>query len=144
MKSKKTSIRFIANLLTLMLVFSCTVVNASATQARSSTCISSYAGAATRTSAGVVISFDITARSTMNTLGAATIVIEKKSGNDWTPVKTFYSSSTAGMTSSNTIYHCGEVTYSGASASATYRGRITFYAADSTKSDSKVLTTYSC
>lgn len=144
MRSKKTSIRFIANLLTLVLVFSCTAINASATLERSSTCISSYAGAATRTSAGVVVSFDITARSTMTTLGAATIVIEKKSGNDWTPVKTFYSSSTTGMTSSNTIYHCGEVTYSGASAGSTYRAKISFYAANSTASDSKLLTTYSC
>lgn len=144
MRNNARKCRLIANLLVIVVFFSCSVITASAATARASECISSYRGVATRSNGSVVISFDITATDTMNTLGASTIVIEKKSGSSWTPVKTFYSSETAGMTKSNTAFHSSYITYTGASSSATYRAKITFYAANGSTSDSKNLTTNSC
>lgn len=138
MNSKLT--RFIINLLVITLVFSLMTGTASAAAERSSTCISSYAGGLTKSGSSVTVSFNITARSTMSTLGASMIVIEKWTTQGWTPAKTFYSSTTENMTSLDTAYHGGSVTYTGAS-SGQYRAKISFYAASSSESDSKSLTT---
>lgn len=140
MKSKKTGIRMIANLLVLVLVFSCMTFAANAVETRSSDCISSYAGGAMWSGSNILVSFNIVARETMTTLGAPTIVIQKWTSNGWTPAKTYYSSSTSGMTSSNTAFHSGSVTYYNAPA-GTYRAKISFYAANSSKSDSKLFYT---
>lgn len=142
MKNGRTRIRLIANLLVIALAFGYMTLAAGAIDMRSSDCISSYSGLATRSRSNITVTFDITARSTMSTLGAAIVVIEKSTSNGWTPVYTFYSSSTSGMTGSNTAFHGGQVTYTG-NSSDTYRAKITFYAANSSKSDSKLLTTNS-
>ena len=143
MKIKRTRMRLIANLLAIVLALGYTMMVASAVDARSSDCISSYSGAATRSKSTITVSFNITARSTMDTLGAAAVTIEKWTSNGWSSVYTFYSSSTSGMTSSNTAFHGGSVTYSGASSSATYRAKISFYAKKGDTADSKLLSTNS-
>ena len=143
MKTQKKRMRIIANLLVIVLAFGYTATAANAATARASDCISSYSGGATRSKSGITVSFNITATGRMGTLGAGKVVIEKWTSNGWTPVYTFYSSSTSGMTGSNTAFYGSSVTYSGINSSDTYRGKISFYAEDSTKSDSRLLTTNS-
>ena len=141
MKKLKKASHLIISFAIISLIIGCMMGAVSAIDERSSPCISSYAGALTETSSGMDVSFDITARGTMKTLGAAKIVIEKKSGDDWVAVKTFNSNKTDGMTKSNTAHHSGDVSYSGTKSGNTYRAKISFYAADDTKADSKLLTT---
>jgi hypothetical protein len=143
MKTKRIYTRLAAILLILTMAVGYMASAVNAVDTRSSSCISSYVGGVAKTSSGLVVSFSITGWSTMETIGAALITIDRKDGTTWTPVKTFYSSSTSGMLGSNTYIYNGEVTYSSASSSKTYRARISFYATDGTNADSKLYTTNS-
>lgn len=140
MKNKRVRMRMIANLMVLLLVFSYATVAANAATPRASDYISSYSGGIYWSGSNLKVSFDIVATGRMTTLGAGTIVIQKWTSNGWSPVKTFYSSSTSGMTGSNTTFYGGTVTYYSA-PTGTYRAKISFYAGNSNGSDSKILYT---
>jgi hypothetical protein len=125
----------------ILLISMSAAIPASAGVLRASLYLDDYSAWAAATGGGQVrIDFDVTAVSLANSVGATQIVVQRKNGSSWTNVQTFNSSSTSGMLASNTLSHCGCVTYSGASGSE-YRAVVTVYAKIGSGSDSKTVTT---
>lgn len=106
-------IKRLSKLIAIVLMFAiCLSSTAMAVEARSSEYIRTASATASGGSGSITVSFSITAKSSMDKLGASKIEIKNSSG---TIVKTFYSSTTTGMTTSNAISFSNSVTYNGTS-----------------------------
>lgn len=115
--------------LLLMVFFSmAAIANASI---RSSEYISDcYAEIATYSGGRVTVSFDITATSTMDVLGAKTIIIQEKApgSRNWSSVATLSSDDYPNMLTYNRISHISNVSYYGGQSGYSYRAKVYFYA----------------
>lgn len=132
MTKRLTKIIAIVLMLTL-----CLSAPAMAADARSSDYIRSVSAGASGGSGTITVSFSITAKRSMNTLGASMIEIKKANG---VTVKTFHAASTSGMTTSSATSFRGSVTYSGTSGEQ-YYAVVYFIAKDSTGYDTDSVTT---
>ena len=125
----------------LMIVFLVSApVHAMAAEARASAWLSGYGASIVAAGNGKIkIEFSVVGTGTMTKLGASTIDIYKSNG---TFVKTIsYTASGNGyMMGYNTAYHSGSVPYSGV-AGQKYYAVVTFYARDSSGSDTRSYTT---
>ena len=141
MKKKKSKI--IAFVLVMAMMLSVTspvfAVNngKDAVQPMSSSYISIYGASISGSDGTVTVSFNITAKSKMTSLGATSVQIKKSAG---ATVKTFYSSSTSGMMGSNRTYFSGSVSYTGISGHK-YYAVINYKAANASGSDTCSYTT---
>lgn len=105
---------------------------------RASAYISSESASITRNGGGSIsINFSLTCMDYMNALGASTIKLYKSNG---TLLKTYSYTSYPSMVTTNNYHHSGSVSYSGTSGQY-YYAVITFYASNSSGSDSINLTT---
>ena len=84
----------------------------------------------------VSVWYDITGTGTMDQIGSTSIVIYENGSS----VKTFYSSTTPSMMTTNKLYHGGSVTYSGV-AGKTYYAIVYFWAGKNGDGDSRSKTT---
>jgi hypothetical protein len=103
----------------------------------SSQYISSTSASISANSGVITVSFNIIATGTMTSVGATKVQIKDSGGNT---VKTFYSSTTAGMMGYNRIIYSGSVSYSGTSGQK-YYAVVSFKAANSSGSDTTSRTT---
>jgi len=95
----------------------------------------------TNNGGSVTVDFNMVGTGLMSSLGAQRIVIKNSSGST---VKTFHYYTTTGMMGYNKYAHGGSVTWTGGSASAKYYAVVTFYAANSSGSDTATyITAYS-
>ena len=91
----------------------------------------------------LIIEYYVIGTNTMDSIGARRIGIQEKNAQgNWSTVKTFYSSTTAGMLSDDSTRHLSTLTYSGTTGKE-YRSVISFYAKNSLGSDSATYTTTS-
>jgi hypothetical protein len=88
------------------------------------------------------IKFSVIATAISDSIGASSIVIQRKNGSTWTDVYTYSSSTTLAMLGSNSLTHNGSVTYSGTSGYE-YRGVVTLYVRQGSGSETKTLTSNS-
>jgi hypothetical protein len=110
---------------------------------RSSQYLSSYSAWVGATGSGnIKIHFDIRATSLADSVGAYKIIVQAKSGSNWTNAQTYWGSSTSGMLGSNCLLHLGDVTYSG-TPGVEYRAIVTAYSKIGSGSDSSDVTTSS-
>lgn len=133
----KKSVRIITLVLIVALLLSTAAL---ATENRASEYISSKIAYITSTGGGSInIYFDVIATGRMSTLGASVIKVYKSNGD---MVKTFRSvfEGCEHMVASNVITYANYVTYDGVPGQS-YYAVVTFYAADSTGSDSIPYTT---
>lgn len=86
----------------------------------------------------VCVNFSISATRVMTSLGASEIQIRNSSG---TTVKTFYPSTTGGMTGYSRAYYSSSVTWYNATAGAKYYAVIYYHATDSSGYDTSTYTT---
>lgn len=126
--------KIIAIILILTLCLSSTAV---AAYTRSSDYITTASANITGGSGTITVRFSIKATGSMSTLGASKIEIKNSSG---TTVKTFYSSTTTGMTTSSARSYSSSVTYSGTVGSQ-YYAVVYFTASNKNGSDSTSCTT---
>lgn len=98
---------------------------------------STYAST-TNNGGSVTVRFNTVGTGTMNSIGAQRIVIKNSSGST---VQSFYYYTTTGMMGYNTFAHGGSVTWTGGSATAKYYAVVTFYAANSSGSDTATYVT---
>lgn len=98
-----------------------------------STCGASISGS----NGTITVSFNITAKSKMTSLGATSVQIKNSAG---ATVKTFYSSSTSGMMGSNRTYFSGSVSYTGVSGNR-YYAVVNYKATNASGSDTSSCTT---
>ena len=76
----------------------------------------------------ILIEVDVTAVRTMDELGASGVTIyEKQSDGSFDEVHTFYSTSTPGMTTTNSAFYSGDLYYQGVSGRQ-YYATCTYYA----------------
>lgn len=143
--------RTIAFLLTLSLLLACvfgTFTTASATDGNgislfASSYFTSYSATASANSNKTVsVTFNVTATGIMTTLGVSSIKIQKYSSGSWTTVETLTTSNTTGLQKSNAMNYANTVK-SGTQSTGTYRAYVTFYAKNSSGSESKTYTTTS-
>lgn len=89
------------------------------------------------------INFHVTGTGTMDEIGVSYIQLQVSSNNSsWSPVKSFYKSSTANMIDYNSSIHADDITYTGTTGMY-YRAYVEFYAMDDTGSGYKSYTTSS-
>ena len=89
----------------------------------------------------IIIRYSVQAKTTMTELGASKVVVQEKSGSTWTNKKTFNKSTTPSMVGSNRAVFSKDLSYSGTEGKE-YRAVVTFYAKDSSGSDTKTYTCY--
>ncbi len=134
--------------LTAIIVFSLftsLIINASAATVipNASNYLSSYSASVTNASGGrIIVNFDVNATRVMQQVGASYIVVQVYNSGTWTGVASYFGSTTSGMLAYNTFSNVGSVGYQGI-AGQLYRALVTVYAADSTGSDSRQVTTNS-
>lgn len=144
----KNCIRRIAMLLCLVTLCAVMVIPTAAADVdngvepmRASDYIDAYSAWMTTGSGGkLYINYDITATGRMTIIGAKLIALQVKDAGIWTNLKNYGGSLANGMYAQNTGFHGGTITYGGTSGKD-YRAIVTLYAADSTGSDSRVVTT---
>ena len=90
-------------------------------------------------SSKILITFDVAATGKMTSIGVTQIEVQKKVGNNWVTDTTLTASNYPNFLTSNSIGHASSVRITGISGTQ-YRAVLTFYAADSSGSDSKNLT----
>lgn len=133
--------------LTLLLTFSLgTLTTAGAAETRASSYFSSYTVDVYKNSNGTLsVEFNVKAVSTMASLGAQSIIIQKynSSTDTWSTYSVFYSSTYTTMLGSNTTSHIKTMTTSSSVSSGKYRAYITFYAKNSSGSENKYYTSSS-
>lgn len=133
--------RKVASLLSFCILLTCLFGASGTASARASEYITSYDAAIVANSDKTVsVDFDIAATGYMTTLGVSSIKIQKYDSGSWTTVQTLTTSNTTGLQKSNAASYSKTVTSSSLS-SGTYRAYVTFYAANSSGSDSKTYTT---
>lgn len=132
MTKRLTKIIAIVLMLTL-----CLSTSATAAGARSSDYIRSASASASGGSGNITVSFSISAKRTMNTLGASMIEIKKSNG---VTVKTLHAATTSGMTTSGTVTFSSSVSYTG-TVGEQYYAVVYFIARDSTGYDTCSVTT---
>ena len=122
----KRTIRFIAVLLALIIVFP---VNTLAAEPKASLYLSSYnVGIAAIGNGKVEIAFDVIATDYMDKIGAMSIyVYEAPDGISWEHVKTYYCETYTNMTAVNRMNYLSTVTYSG-TAGKYYKAYVTIWA----------------
>lgn len=131
-------IKRLSKLIAIVFMFAlCLSSTAVAVDARSSEYIRTYSATASGGSGSITVDFSITAKSSMNKLGASKIEIKNSSG---TTVKTFYSSTTTGMVTSNAITFTSSVTYNG-TRGVKYYAVVYFIASNTNGSDTDSWTT---
>ena len=142
---KKRLIRILALVLILsVVVFPNTVAAAtgdtgeSVLEPQASNYISTTYASTTNNGGSVTVRFNTVGTGKMSSIGAQRIVIKNSSGST---VQSFYYYTTAGMMSSNAYSHIGSVTWTGGSATAKYYAVVTFYAANSSGSDTATYVT---
>lgn len=75
--------------------------------------------------------FDVTAKSTMQKLGASKITVQRSTDNsNWTTVQTYLMDNYSQMTATNTVHHANYVTFT-ATAGYSYRAIVYLYAKNS-------------
>lgn len=89
----------------------------------------------------ITIRYSDQAKTPMTELGASKVVVQEKSGSAWTDKKTFKKSTTPSMVGSNRAVFSKDLSYSG-TAGKEYRAIVTFYAKNSSGSDTKTYTYY--
>ena len=97
--------------------------------ARASAYLSSYrAYCIKNSSTSLSVSFQVLGTDTMDKIGVTTVQVQYSTDQtNWTTAKTFYDSSTSGMTDTNTGFHAGILTCTVPSGKY-YRAKVTFYA----------------
>jgi hypothetical protein len=136
---KKSFIRIVLAVVIAAMCLSAVPFAASAAP-EASDYIDYYSASISKSSTTMTVNFSIYATGTMTSLGASTIRIYSKSGSASTLVSTLSSSTTTGMLKSNSAYHSSSVQCSG-TAGTQYYAVVTFYAADSSGSETKSYTT---
>lgn len=142
--------KLIATTLTLLFALSC-IFSVSAFAATSeqaepfaSTYISAHSTSITPEGNGdITITYTVRAKDKMTKLGASKVVIQKKTSSSWSNVKTYTSSTTPSMIASNKATFTKDLSYSGTKGTQ-YRTVVTFYAENSTGSDTINETSASC
>ena len=97
--------------------------------ARASAYLSSYGAYCTKNSStSISVSFQVMGTERMDKIGVTTVKVQYSSDQvNWTTHKTFSSSTTSGMTDTDTGYHAGILTCTVPSGKY-YRAKVTFYA----------------
>ena len=115
-------------------------VTASASMLRASQYLSSYSAWGSANGCGSVsFSFDVTATSLSDKVGATQVVIQRKSGSSWVTAQTYNSNTRASLLGSDCVSHGDTITYSGTSGQQ-YRAVVTCYAEKNGGSDSRTAT----
>jgi len=84
----------------------------------------------------ILITFAVAGTGKMSSIGVTAIEVQKKVGSSWEYDRTLTYSNNSNFLTSNSICHASQVRITGVSGTQ-YRAIITFYAANSTGSDSK-------
>mgnify|MGYP001032012158 CR=1 FL=1 len=132
--------KVIIRVLFALMVFSSTLCVAQAASARDSLLIRRVDAYAISSGGTITVYVDLTGTSSMDEIGASSIIVERLNGSSWVPVKTFSPSNTAGMISYSARIYNGSVSFTPAN-SGTYRAVVTVYAKSNGTTDSRVLTT---
>lgn len=90
----------------------------------------------------ISIDYTVQSKSIMDKLGIKKIELEKESNSTWETIKTYTNSTYPSLIIQNTAKITGSLTYSGSTGS-TYRAKATFYAKNSSGSDTKNFTSSS-
>jgi hypothetical protein len=102
-----------------------------------STHLQSYSSSIVAEGNGIIqVYFEVEGMGKMTSLGVTQIEVQKKVGTAWVPDITLKSNNYPNFLASNTSTHSSSVRVTGV-AGTQYRAIITFYAANSTGSDSK-------
>lgn len=132
----KKTVRIITITVLMAMILSTTAL---AVEQRASTHLRRYDATVSTNSYGTVtIEFNVTGRSSMSKIGASSISLYKSDG---TYVKTYYPSTYTNMMAYGTDYHSSSVIHIG-EAGQQYYAVVTFYAQNSSGSDSATFTTY--
>ena len=103
--------------------------------------INSYGGYIEKSKTGALTVFlAIEAAHKMDSIGASSVAIQKKSGNTWTTVKRYSSSTDTHLMGSNRYTYSDGFSYSSVTSGGTYRAVVSFYVSSGTKSESRLFT----
>ena len=118
---------FILALILLAMFFTTSIANA---VIMSSQYINSYGAAAGRSGNKITVTFDITGKTTMDVIGAKTIIIQEKASgsSSWNAVATLTSDNYSNMLGYNKRDQMSSVYYYGAKEDCSYRAKVYFYA----------------
>lgn len=131
--------RTISILLCLSMICS---ISAYAAEARASSRISGCSATLEKLSNGdLKLKFSITATGIMDSLGASSVVIERYNGNKWAEEQTYSFSDTPELQTSGENRYTVTLVITPQYADSNYRAEVTFYAEDSSGSNTKPVTT---
>jgi hypothetical protein len=132
---KRRLFKFISVFVVISVICSVAAVSAAA---RASDYIETYSASISRSGTTVTVNYAIIGTGSMTSIGASSIVIYRNGVS----VATFSYPTVSALRSSNTFTHDSNVYYTGTSGN-TYYAVITFYAGNSSGSDTRTITTSS-